>query len=116
MKIEIKLDPEQYDMIYTALVQIAQASVRMADSWEAPNKSLSNNEAKPTRQYTRHNAEVSIDALFRDLGLKQDSGVFKIACKMAGVNPFYHKSTKSKRLYIPAEYKEEVSARIRKLI
>lgn len=35
MKIEIKLDPEQYDMIFTALVQIAQASVRMADSWEA---------------------------------------------------------------------------------
>ncbi len=46
MKLEIKLNQEQFDLLVTALVQIAQNSVKMAEAW-APKEEPINMELLP---------------------------------------------------------------------
>lgn len=46
MKLEIKLNQEQFDLLVTSLVQIAQNTVKMADAW-APKEEPVNMELLP---------------------------------------------------------------------
>ena len=46
MKLEIKLNQEQFDLLVTSLVQIAQNSVKMAEAW-APKEEPVNMELLP---------------------------------------------------------------------
>lgn len=48
MKLEIKLNQEQYDMLLTAIAQIAQGCVRMASAWEGTPRP--SEESKPVKE------------------------------------------------------------------
>ena len=118
MRIEIKLNQEQFDILLTAIVQIAQGCVRMADAWDTTQKVTTPNvDGKPKRSYQRHKDSVSIETIFRELGRKQDRGLFRAACKLAGVEPYYHNpDSKCHRLYIPIDSKDKVVSKLKSII
>ena len=117
MKVEITLNQEQFDLLITALVQVAQGCTRMADSWDTTKKETTIFDGKSKRNYKRHLGSVSIETIFHELGIRQDRGMFRAACKLAGVTPFYHDSeTKSHRLYIPIDSKDAVVSKLKSII
>ena len=119
MKIEIKLCKEQFDLLLNSLVQVAQGVYCLSDAWEGKGKESDIIgdifDDKPTRKYVRHKDEVSCEKIFKEIGAKQDSGLFRAACKLAGTTPFSHEGN-SKRLYIPATYKEAVIIHLKGLV
>ena len=91
------------------LMEIASQLKRIADRLDA------NDSDKPRRRYERHTDEVSIDAIFRELGIRQNRDVFNLACKKTGITPTMH-NTKSKRLYIPSVQKGAVIQHIKRIV
>lgn len=57
MKLEIKLNQEQFDLLVTSLVQIAQNTVRMANAWDTEQKE----EKDPNSLYHRKWTDEEVD-------------------------------------------------------
>ena len=103
MKLEIKLNQEQFDLLITSLVQIAQGCVRMADAWDGKPKQNKNIEStyldkgdKKKISYPRRfrsptiKGDVCAKTVMSKVGMKESSSLFRAACAACGVRPFYH--------------------------
>ena len=77
MKLEIKLNQEQFDLLVTSLVQIAQNSVKMAEAW-APKEEPVNMELLPE---TPDKTEPK-----RNYQYRSDSSIEKTGAKMMKKN------------------------------
>ena len=61
MKLEIKLNQEQFDLLVTSLVQIAQNTVRMANAWDTEQKTEQKEEKAPNSLYHRKWTDEEVD-------------------------------------------------------
>ena len=129
MTIEIKLDQEQFDLLLTSLVQIAQSSVRMASAWEtsdSPKKEDSPIKEetidimdvdpfsipdKPKKQTwggikTRFPDHVSIQAVCNKIGMNMSKKVALAACDILGIKTRVFKD--STAIYIPKDRRDDL--------
>ena len=103
MKLEVTLNKEQFDLLLTSLVQIAQGCVRMAKSWEGdpvPPKETpveevteKKEEEVPQRRHyrPRKNGDVGARTIMKRVGLPNDSSKFRAACESVRVKYFTHR-------------------------
>lgn len=113
MKLEIKLNQEQFDLLITSLVQIAQGCVRMADSWESPKADncdivdavIKHADGKKKQHWggskPKYDGYISSQAIYNDLGGGISQKMLFSACRQLGVEP--RKFSDSNKFFIPAE-------------
>lgn len=104
MKIEIKLNQEQFDLLLNSLVQVAQGVHKLSDSWEGKGKEtdiigdiftkdLDVKEEKKDgrRRYNkRHTEDIGARTIMYGLGLRLNMNLFRAACLSVNVKPFKH--------------------------
>lgn len=105
MRLEIKLNQEQFDLLLNSLVQVAQGVHRLADSWEGKGKETEilgdifveelgegqEKTEKPKRHYTPRSAgDIGARTVMKRNGLRYNSHLFLAACDRAKVKPFKH--------------------------
>lgn len=112
MKLEIKLNQEQFDLLITSLVQIAQGCVRMADSWESPKvdncdivdaviKHAVDVNKTGGRSHPKYDGYISSQSIYNDIGGGVSQKMLFAACRQLGVEP--RKFSDSNKFFVPAE-------------
>ena len=111
MKLEIKLNQEQFDLLITSLVQIAQGCVRMADSKEEKGVVVSvserGGESKVfSKRVTKFPGYISYDAIYNKVGGGISARMFKDVCRKRNITP--KKLGANNRLYIKREFADAI--------
>lgn len=126
MKIEFKLNQEQFDLLLNSLVQVAQGVHRLSDTWEGKGKETDiigdifvhddEKEAeKPKRHYTpRSVGDIGARTVMQRLGMKLNMHLFRAACASVKVKPFKHGN--DHHLFIKQKDEEKVAAVLKKYI
>ena len=118
MKVEIKLNQEQFDMLLTALVQVAQGCIRMAESWETtnePDKDIVDAVIKQTREtkgktrggsLPKYDGFISSQAIYHDVSGGITQTLFLEACRKLGIEA--KRFPDSKKYFIPSDRRGEL--------
>lgn len=95
MKLEIKLNQEQFDLLVTALVQIAQNTVKMADAW------MPNGEPETPKENPKTPKEKPEVQTIGKYDYCTDTYIFS---KVFGKNPGPYRGYKTNLLHIAAKF------------
>ena len=120
MKLEITLNKEQFDLLLTALVQVAQGCTRMAKEWETkPEKNNDIVDAvikhsagkKKTQSWggskPKYDGYISSQAIYNQVGGGISQKVLLAACRQLGIEP--RRFSDSNKYFIPAESRQELA-------
>ena len=125
MKIEIKLNQEQFDLLLASLVQVAQGVHKLSDAWEGKGKEtdivgdifennpiVSKND-KRKKGWTKYPGYISRDAIYQRLGGHGNYIAFDAACAKCKVTDII---TNKHKKYIPLKYADDVVATMKKIM
>ena len=122
MKVEIKLDKDQFNLLLAALYKIGQGLNRLNDSWcgntkeeKEENPSLQET-TPPIRKRLRNTRsdDVGTRTIMRKLGMDYDSKIIRAACALCGVQPFFH--GRDGHLYIKKKDEVAFTKQLKKII